>query len=250
MNAVKTVYLIILVMGTIIALQEGKKWITTSAYFQVTRLEITGNRHIDPEEVKTLGHIKAGQNIFALDTETVRRKVLIHPRVKEVAVKRKLPRTITIDIVERKALAVLEGAPRALLDEDGVVLELRRNGASPGLPYIAGGEEVEIIPGQYISGEKTLRALKIVKAVSSLPFVPEGELYKVNTENTGLETIQLRGYKPPIVIGTDSIGDKLKRLYAIADHIHPQMDAIRYIDLTFPDKVVVKYQRKGGTRQW
>jgi cell division protein FtsQ len=250
LNAVKTVYLIILIMGAIIALQEGKKWITASTYFQVTTLEITGNGDINPEEVKKLVHIDAKQNIFALNTEAVRRKVLTHPRVKEITVKRKLPRTITIAVVERKALAVLEGAPRALLDEEGVVLELRSNSALTGLPHIAGGEGVEIMPGQYITGEKTLRALKIVKAVSSLPFVPEGELYKVNTESAGLETIQLRGYKAPIVIGTDSISDKLKRLYAIADHIYPQMDTIRYIDLTFQDKVVVKYRQKGGARRW
>jgi cell division protein FtsQ len=241
--------LIALLIGAFMALQAGEKWITTSPFFEVSALEISGNSHLTPEAVKDLARIDREQNIFTLNTKGLRRRLSDHPWVKEVTVKRKLPRTVKIDLVERKALAVLAGETEALLDEEGIVLELQPAGAAKGFPRISGDKEDNLQPGQHVRGEKTLRALRMVREVSSLAFLPQGSLLKVDAGTEGQETIYLRGEGVPIVTGADSIDRKLELLQAVKEHARKKGREIKYIDLTFRDKVVVKYNGKAVARR-
>lgn len=246
MRAVKTVYIIALVVSSIMAFHLGKRWVTTSPLFELKKLEVMGNNHLSASDVKNLMNIGSGQNIFTLEMESVRNRILGHPWVKEAEVKRRLPHTIRVAIVERRPAAVLEGKTSALLDNEGVVLEMAESGYPNGLPHISGGVVEGLMPGQSVSGEKTLRALKILNDISSLSFVPERDLLEVDTSKPGMESIRLRGYKPRIITGVDSIDDKLKRFYSIRDHINKQKVTIKTIDLTFKNKVVVQYRQKGG----
>lgn len=244
MKAVKTVYLIALLVGILMALQVGKKWITTTPYFEIVLLEIWGNDHLTPEEIKATADIGGRQNIFTLDRDEVRSRILSHPWVKKATVRRKLPRTLKISLEERKPLAVLEGDPEALLDEEGIILSVAPEASL--LPHISGGGKEEMNPGQSITGERTLMALKIVETVSSLPFVPNGELRMVDVGKSGNETIYLRENSFPIVLGTDFIDVRLRRLFTIREHLKKKNSSIKYVDLTFKDKVIVNYQREGG----
>lgn len=249
MAAVKIVFLIALMLGAILALQVGKKWMTTSPYFEVAAIEVSGNNHIPADEVRNLISVIKGQNIFTLNMGSLRRAALSHPWVKEATVKRALPRTVRMEVEERKAFAMLEGNPNVLLDEEGVVLEATGEVLPVGLPHISGDSAETVTPGRVAAGEKTLKALEMIKVVSALPFIPQGELMKVDTANTGSETIFLRSYNPPITVGTDSISDKLKRLYSIKDYLEGQNGTPIRIDLTFQNKVIAQYPEKSDTRR-
>lgn len=249
MAAVKIVFLIASMLAAILGLQVVKKWMTASPYFEVAAIEVSGNNHLPTDEVKNLISAVKGQNIFTLNMDSLRHGVLSHPWVKEATVKRALPRTVRIEVAERKAFALLEGNPNVLLDETGVVLEATGEVVPAGLPHIAGDTSETATPGRVVAGEKTLRALEMIKVVSALPFIPQGELMKVDAANTGLETIYLRSYNPPITVGTDSISDKLKRLYTIKGYLEGQNGSPTRIDLTFQNKVIAQYPEKSDTRR-
>jgi cell division protein FtsQ len=235
------VYLTALVVGVLMGLHFGKKWITSTPFFDITLLEIRGNDLITRQEIKKLARIEPNQNIFTLDKKGVQRRVIEYPWMKEVSVKRKLPRTIRISVLERKPMAALHGEIKALLDEDGVVLDVM-NSSFQGVPLIVGEQEGPVRPGQKITGRRTLEALEILRTVSALPFITGEDLSRVDMRTPGYEKIYIRGQMFPIVLGSDSIGDKLRRYYSIRDHIKNENRPVKYIDLTFDGKVVVNYQ--------
>lgn len=109
------------------------------AGFAVKRVEVTG---IDRMERLTVYAVALDQNSRAMplvDLNKVREQLLQYGWIKDARVSRRLPDTLVVDIVERKAAAVWQhGGQLSLIDQGGIVLEPVALDAMPDLPLVIG----------------------------------------------------------------------------------------------------------------
>jgi cell division protein FtsQ len=79
---------------------------STKAGFALIRITVNGRRETPERDViKALGVVR-GRSIFAFDCEAARQRLLAIDRIADADVRRLLPGTIRVDLIERKPLAI------------------------------------------------------------------------------------------------------------------------------------------------
>lgn len=75
---------------------------------QVKTIDINNNSYITDEEVIESTGILSNTNIWSIDLSDLEARLESNPVIKEASVERKLPRTVTIEITEKRIIALLE----------------------------------------------------------------------------------------------------------------------------------------------
>lgn len=100
-----------------------------------------------------IGHAQAEaepRNIYAMDLDELRQRLLTDPLIQEAEVRRRLPGTIEIRVHGRSAVAQLITRPGRLIDATGVVLPVTDKIELHNLPVITGVTK----PDSYATGER------------------------------------------------------------------------------------------------
>ncbi|MBM4321893.1 MAG: FtsQ-type POTRA domain-containing protein, partial [Deltaproteobacteria bacterium] len=87
------------------------RFVTTTPYFQLRRLELSGLQQLREEEVREWAGLSERTHLLALDPLEVARRLKQQPWVADARAERYLPDRLVVHIVERKpaALLLLEG---------------------------------------------------------------------------------------------------------------------------------------------
>jgi cell division protein FtsQ len=214
---------------------------STSPFFEVEQVLISGNELLSVERLRMLADIKLGRNIFTVDTALVEQWLSIEPLVKTARVERQLPRTVRINITERRPAAVLAtGQAFVQVDNNGLVLRRMRELETLTLPILSGisGFSSGIAPGSCIEGENMVIALNVLNNLPDKAFPVVKEIDVTDSQKIRLYTkggIEVR-------IGNSSdIAEK----YLLADSIiyNAQLNGVAskigYIDISSTEKPVV-----------
>ncbi len=109
------------------------------AGFKVKRVELTG---LDRMDRLTVYNIALDQHSMAMplvDLAKVRDELMQFSWIEDARVSRRLPDTLVVDIVERKAAAIWQHNQKlSLIDNKGIVLERVDPAAVPNLPVLVG----------------------------------------------------------------------------------------------------------------
>jgi cell division protein FtsQ len=109
------------------------------AGFAVKRVEVTGIDRMDRLTVYAVALDQKSRAMPLVDLDKVRDQLLQYGWIADARVSRRLPDTLVVDIVERKAAAVWQHAQQlSLIDDKGVVLEPVALNAMPDLPLLIG----------------------------------------------------------------------------------------------------------------
>ena len=111
-------------------------------FFRVRRVEIAGLQYLDPAKVIGALRLPPKASVFD-DPAPLARRVLAMPGVSAAEVGRRLPGTLTVDLVEATPVALASrGDGLVLLDARGRVLPFDPLRSAPDLPLAANGDAV------------------------------------------------------------------------------------------------------------
>jgi cell division protein FtsQ len=111
-EGLRAVASIIATMATALACVWGLvRYTRTSPRFAVRSIEAHGAIHRSSADLARLAGIAQGQNIFAVDLETARVRILADPWIEQANVARRLPGSVVLDVVEREASALVAIGP-------------------------------------------------------------------------------------------------------------------------------------------
>lgn len=94
---------LLLLGGLLFGLFAGYRWAVTTDVFAVTEIEVTGNQHLSYGDVLAAGGLSLGGNSLGLNITRVQSRLTKTPWVDEVVVRRDLPGTIRVEVVEKQA---------------------------------------------------------------------------------------------------------------------------------------------------
>lgn len=152
-----------------------------SVLLRVSEIRVEGNEHYTAQEIINATGLETGDNIFFFDKfSTISRAYTKLPYLEEVTVERRLPGTLTIRVVESKALAYLEvGDEDWTIDRRCKVLGKALEEEKAALIPVYG-----INPGTLMIGEKLQRADGVEERVDYLAEL----LYELQERGLSAET--------------------------------------------------------------
>lgn len=190
-----------------------------SPFFALADVRVEGWRTVPPEEVVALSGVRYGDNLLRVDMPKAAAAVERHPRIERAAVRRRLPGTLVIGVVEYEPLLL------AVSDEDAAAL------AYDGTRIPVTEEEAARLPVFY--GEPDAVPPELLRVAGLLPpdihrrvLVMEAEGGLVLRTRTG-ETVLLGD------------GENLSRKLGIAVDLLRQ-DRYAVIDVRFPASPAVR----------
>jgi cell division protein FtsQ len=216
---------------------------TSAEYFAVSTIAVEGQGRLGQGEVLAAAGIEHGMNVFAVDVDEVAARLESQPWIAEAAATRQLPRTVQIEIVERKAEAmVLFGVPY-LVDDSGEVFKRWSTGDPQPSPMLTGftreqfaldGEEVRAGIRDAISLARRFRAAGIDRVAP---------LSEIHREVDGSFSMTIGDDPFYVRFGKGPFRKKLQRLAALLRQIKRdgERPAMVFFDNEVrPDRVTVK----------
>lgn len=174
----KVFAIIILIVATLIV-----TFITP--IFNITKIEVTGNKNITEQTVVSLSRLKKGENIFKNLKSNIIKNIKENTYIEDVQVKRVLPGTIKINISERDIayqIKVLESY--AYIDKQGYILEIAKE--EKDVPFIEGYDtkDDDILKSKRLDEKDLLKLNSIQKIINSAKAIQiEEKIDKINIKD-------------------------------------------------------------------
>lgn len=143
-------------------------WLFRSDLFRIKKVEITGNKHLKSSQVEKLAAIDSDMSLIRLPVKEIDARLSKNPWIKDVEITRSFPDKLKIQIVERKAIALMpieDGL--AAVDSEGLVLERRPDSTKVVLPMIKDLKISKVKVGKKIKSKAFSNAILCLKGLDS-----------------------------------------------------------------------------------
>ena len=232
-----TSFLNVAVLTILLAL--GLTLFFRSSAFAIQHVTVQGLKIIPESEILKLANGVQGQNLLLFDQETLRTKVSLHPLVKSVQFRRKLPQTLVIQVTERSPVALV-AVPKGVLevDEQGTFLRRLESWPKTDHPVITGINLADTVgPGQNLSNPSLTAALLLLGQAPPELIVHIGELHVNAVQQI---TLFLDSGVEVRLGQANSWKDKLNALFQLINDKEYKsfQQGVRYIDFTAAKPVI------------
>lgn len=220
----------------------GRWYVTHSRHFAVARVRVSPTTHVSAEALVARANVPLGINLFAVERDAVARNVSQEPWVARAHVRRELPATLVIDVVEREAACTVAFGSLYLSDADGNVFKRATPDEAAGMPVVTGIARDDYVAQPDGAREQLRQALRAIggwRARGDRPAL--GEVHVDRIAGVTLYTEAGVGVRVGVVDGT--LAARLERYDAVAGALQEGGEAARlvYVDnRARPDRVTVK----------
>ncbi len=217
--------IIILVAGFILV---------SSSLFEIDTITVEGNLHLQAEEIRSASGIVPGTNIFQAQTREAEDRLEALPAIRKAELVREFPSTVRIIVEER--------VPVALLNIHGEFWEVDVEGV-PVRKKGKGWDGLPVITGVQFGNPNLQRTLEAVEKLPKEVVAGLSEVWFGNDLRLILYTFDGIEIRLGQLERLEQKGVLLLEVLAL---VRDDGRKVEYIDLSEPDKPVVKYAGGGG----
>ena len=232
----------------------GGFWLTDvvlhARMLTVQHVRVRGNVRLSEGDVQSLVDGIRGENIFRVDFEPYRQRVLDSPWVSSVALSRVLPSTIDVRVTERTPMAVARvGQQLFLVDDAGVIID--EYGAAYrdlDLPIVDGLVSSPAGKGPLVDHERVAVSAAFLAALADRPDLSQ-RLSQVDVTNAH-DIIVMFDHDPVwLHLGDDRFVERLNRYLELVPTLQERFVDIDYVDLRFGERVFVRSRGRTDTAE-
>lgn len=221
----------------------ARRYVMTSPRFAVTDIEVVGGERRTPDAVSAESGLTVGANVFALDLDAARARILADPWIAEATLARRLPGTILVQITERKPAAVVALGDTVLVTSQGEPFKRVEPGDPVDLPLVT-GLRLEGLSADHDGATRTIRrAIDLAAEYDASTLSRRSPLEEVHVGPDGSFTLVVGRSATELVLGGPPFRRKLDqaaRVVAELDKRGAKADAIMLDNDGRPDRVVVR----------
>ena len=210
----------------------------------VDQIVVRGNQRLSKGEVLAVMNGLRGENLFATDLDLWRRRVMRSPWVRDAALRRSLPSTVEVVIVERQPVGIGRiNGETYLVDESGVVIDqYGPQYADFDLPIIDGLTAAPNEDGSSVDAARAELAARVIAAVRPRQDVAR-QLSQIDVADPHNAAVILSGDPAVIYVGDEMFLQRLQSYVQLAPALRQRVPDIDYVDLRFDERI---YVRPGG----
>ncbi|MBI4665885.1 MAG: FtsQ-type POTRA domain-containing protein [Nitrospinae bacterium] len=213
-------------------------------YFDVSQIRVEGLSVIHEEEIKKLAGPVEGRNTLSLDMREISKRLLAHPWVGEVELRRELPSTLGVRIKERvPAFVARAGKEFWVVDDGGVLICPAENPAEILLPIIEGApvEDGKVTAGAKLSQQDFKAAVYAWERLSGYRFLGKHQVMGFDLAEPGKIKIRIKDSQTSLTFPRRKWEDEVERLITVDHILRTKEGTPLSLSMMFADKVIVTY---------
>lgn len=222
----------------------GPAWLAArlagAGLFRLEEVVVSGNAALTAGEIQAAAGLRRGDSVLGVDLEAARAGVAGLPRVRAANLRRRLPGTVAIEIVERVPCAVVRADRAYLVDAEGAILGAAGPGEAGALPALTG---VEVAGGTLTArGRADLAAgVALVAAIRQAGFPALAAIDHIDCADPDDAVIVPVGGRPLVHAGRGGAAAQqlqLARWRIVARDMAQRWPELEYVDLRADGQVV------------
>ena len=221
----------------------ARKHVMSSSRFGVKDIDVNGARHLTNDEVAREAGITLGANVFSVDLDTARQKLLADPWISDATLGRRLPGTILIQVTEREAGALVALGDTYLASRSGELFKKLDPRDPVDLPIITGMKPDAVAEDREGAARTIRRAIDLANEYEHGPLGGKAQLEEIHVVGGGSMTLIVGKNALALVLGEPPYRKKLEqaaRVMAELDKRGAKADAIMLDNEARPERVVVR----------
>lgn len=214
---------------------------TTSSQFDITSVEVVGNKKVSRDEIMRAAGTDEAKNIFTYQVGAAGREIEAMPWVKKVSIERRLPGALKISVAERQPVAIIRLGKFYYFDEDGNIFAEADSVTGWDLPVISGIDKEKLLEGDEATFGKIAEGIALLELMKNqgkyLSWNRISEL--VFSSDFGI-TLYPSGGAAPVCLGSKNLAQRLAQAERVlADLDAKGINAAR-LQADYDDRVYVK----------
>ncbi len=239
----KLIVLAACVVGTVALGRLIERHVRTSPAFAIRSVTFTGQEQLETSELLSASGLAIGQNVFELSPEDVRARLARHPWIASVEVQRRLPGTFSVDVRERRAVAVLALEQLYLVGEDGTVFKQVGADDLVDLPIIAGIARERFVSDRAYRASILLEIVALMHDYRGAGLWRREPIAEVHVEEDDSISLYVGEDSTYVRLGRGPFRDKLQKIRRVFDALDARETRAAYIyadNVRRPDRVTVR----------
>ena len=216
--------------------------VTGLEIFHINQINVRGNHRLSKGEVLAMLESLRGRSVLAVDLAEWRRSLLNSPWVADASLRRTLPSTVDVVILERAPLGIarINGSLYLVDDRGAVIDEYGPQYADLDLPIIDGlSGHLASAPGEESSDAyRALLARRLLDALRVRNMA--SQISQIDVSDSRNAIVLLEGDPTLIRLGNERFVERLQSYHELAPALREQVPAIDYVDLRFDERVYVR----------
>src|SRR5437764_3121733 len=216
---------------------------------QVDRIVVRGNERLSRGEILAVLNGLRGESLVWTDLDRWRRRLLASPWVRDAALRRSLPSTVEVVLLERQPSGIGRiNTDMYLVDERGVVIDqYGPQYADLDLPIIDGLSAAPSESGAMTDEARADLAARVIAQVKPKPEVLR-RLSQIDVTDAHNAAVILAGDPAVIYVGEDQFLPRLQSYLELAEALRERVPDIDSVDLRFDDRIYVRPATKRAVR--
>lgn len=210
------------------------------AVLEVEAIEVSKLRHLTRDEVVVLSGVRPGDPMLGLKLRHIGEQLAKNPWIETVQVRRYFPHTLSIEVVEREPVAVVNMGYLYYMDAKGEVFKPLTQGDSLNFPVITGVTEEELARDPKGAKETLASAVALMDLLKKGRSFTLADVSEIHIDKGFGLTLFTAAGGVPVRLGTEGYEAKLARFATVYWELKEQMAAVEYIDCDYQDKIIVK----------
>jgi len=212
--------------------------------FHVDHINVRGNQRLSKGEVLAMVQSLRGRSVLSVDLAEWRQALMGSPWIADASLRKSLPSTIDVVILERAPLGIarINGSLYLVDDRGSVIDEYGPNYGDLDLPIIDGltgdsnADEVE-----HLDGYRALLARRLLDALRARNM--SAQISQIDVSDSRNAVVLLNGDPTLLRLGNERFVERLQSYYELAAALRERVPAIDYVDLRFDERVYVRPAR-------
>ena len=244
---------VLVVLAGLAALYGLYMLIFLGSYFSINDIVLKGHwKRLDAQQLIEVGGVKQGDNLFLMNVREVHDRLMMHPWVREAAVRRHLPHTLLMSVVEFKPEAVyVRPDGMYYVDKEGVMFKRLDAKDERGYFFITGLENhPDVLSGDDERARRAIRrALGLGRAFGRSSLGKRYGVAEVHYDHVRGFSVLTDAPATQVLIGKHKLFERVKRVDDFARAIRARKSKVQYILADEPGRVIVKYRTKKTTEE-
>jgi cell division protein FtsQ len=214
----------------------------SGSYFEIKEISVRGLKELTEKDVLASAQIKPAQNLLAINTDAVIRRVAANQWVKNVYIGRELPNKLVLEVQERSPLVLVkQGSDFYLMDGEGFVFKKLGKNDQVDLPVLTGLNVQDKTKTPLFSS--MLHLLKTISGSSHYSYL--GTISEIQIDDVfGLSLISGTGLY--VKLGTGDFERKLKKLTLVLADLDQRGMKNSFLSIDLSDESKVTVQRRNA----
>ena len=214
-----------------------------ASHLELESIEVHGCQRMDREQIVEAASVPPKTPIFKLDLREIARRVEALPWVRSCQVRRVLPDTLCLRVIERQPVALIRLEKLYYVDEDGTPFQEPAPGEPLDYPVLTGWEDQG--RKRDVSRERIEEALWFIREVQDHSHLSQEGISEINCDHLDTMTIFTARGGTMINMSRGAVGLKVKRLEEVWKRMAAKHLPVKYILYECPDRIIVGLEERG-----